>query len=145
MNASESNRTPVHLWIVGTLATLWNAYGCVDYFMTQTRNLAYLKGATPEQLAYYDGFPVWADSAWAIAVWGALAAAILLLWRSRHAATIFLVAVIAMVIAFAYQLVLAANRPPLTASDLAFTAVLFAFEIGLLVYARRMRARGVLR
>jgi hypothetical protein len=145
MNASVSGRTPAHLWIVGILAALWNAYGCVDYYMTQTHNASNLNGATPQQLAFYDAFPVWADSAWAIAVWGALAAAILLLFRSRHAATIFLVSVIAMVVAFSYQLLLAANRPLLTAADLAFTGVLFAVEIGLLVYARRMRARGVLR
>ena len=30
-------QTPIHLWIVGGLATLWNAFGCYDYFMTRTR------------------------------------------------------------------------------------------------------------
>jgi hypothetical protein len=140
-----SGRTPVHLWIVGVLATLWNAFGCVDYFMTQTRNAAYLKSFTPEQIAYFDAFPAWADGAWAIAVWGALLGAILLLLRRRLAVAVFLVAVLAMIVAFAYQLLLAANRPPLTVGAAAFTALLFAAEIGLLIYARRMRASGVLR
>ena len=33
-----SAKTPVHLWIVGALATVWNAFGAFDYLMTQTRN-----------------------------------------------------------------------------------------------------------
>ena len=32
------DRTPVHLWIVAILATIWNAFGCFDYLMTHPRN-----------------------------------------------------------------------------------------------------------
>ena len=37
-DAVQAARAPVHLWIVGILATLWNAFGCYDYIMTQTGN-----------------------------------------------------------------------------------------------------------
>ena len=41
MTDTESNggearrRTPVHLWIVGILALLWNLMGAFDYLATQ--------------------------------------------------------------------------------------------------------------
>ena len=75
MNETRS-KTPVHLWIVGILALLWNAVGCFDYFATQTKLESYMSNFTPEQLEYFYGFPAWADAAWAIAVWGSLLAAV---------------------------------------------------------------------
>ena len=58
-----SVRTPVHLWIVGAIALLWNAFGCYDYVMTQTNNAEYLAsmGMTETQRAYYETFPMWLE------------------------------------------------------------------------------------
>ena len=67
-------RTPVHLWIVGVLATFWNAFGCFDYLMTQTRNEQYLANFTDPQRVYFESFPVWMEAAWACGVWGGLPA-----------------------------------------------------------------------
>src|SRR4051812_2966442 len=79
------NRTPVHLWTVAVLATIWNAFGCFDYLMTQTRNERYLAGFTDPQRVYFDSFPIWMESAWAFGVWGGLLGSLLLLARSRYA------------------------------------------------------------
>ena len=38
MQQAVSARTPAHLWIVGALATLWNAFGAYDYLMTRKRD-----------------------------------------------------------------------------------------------------------
>ncbi|QIK96721.1 hypothetical protein G7076_09990 [Sphingomonas sp. HDW15A] len=61
--------TPLHLWIVGGLGVLWNAFGCYDYFMTRTRGAEYIEGmmhtADGEAImAYINGFPIWASAAW---------------------------------------------------------------------------------
>ena len=64
-------RTPVHLWIVGGLSALWNAFGAYDYVMTQTRNEAYLAGFTEAQRAYFESFPALMEAAWACGVWAA--------------------------------------------------------------------------
>ena len=34
MQQAVSARAPAHLWIVGILSLLWNAFGCYDYLMT---------------------------------------------------------------------------------------------------------------
>lgn len=41
--AIQSRRTPWHVWTVGGLATLWNAFGCYDYVMTMTGGEEYLR------------------------------------------------------------------------------------------------------
>ena len=90
MNATVSARTPWHLWVVGLLSLLWNCIGCYDYVMSQTRNAEYMRMITEPYgvdtqaaVAYFDSYPVWADVAWALGVWGALAGSILLLLRRK--------------------------------------------------------------
>lgn len=141
-----STRTPVHLWAVGLLATLWNAFGCFDYLMTQTRNEAYLAQFTDPQRVYFDSFPLWMEATWALGVWGGLAGSLLLLARSRHAVTAFAVSLAGLAVSTVYQYVL--SRPPedlQTGAMVAMNVAIWAVAIGLLWYALRMRRRIVLR
>lgn len=143
---ASSGKTPVHLWIVGILATLWNAFGAFDYLMTQTRNEAYLAGFTDPQRAYFDSFPMWMEATWAFGVWGGLLGALLLLARSRYAVTAFAVSLAGLAISTVYQYVLSA--PPtdmMTGAMMGMNVAIWAVAIGLLWYAMRMRRSGVLR
>jgi hypothetical protein len=65
-------KTPWHLWAVGAVSLLWNAYGGYDYTMSMTQGAAYLAsaGMTPDQVAYYEAMPVWMTAIWAVGVWG---------------------------------------------------------------------------
>ena len=47
MQQAIAARTPVHLWIVGILATLWNCFGAYDYVQTRMRNMDYIKSSMP--------------------------------------------------------------------------------------------------
>ena len=138
--------TPVHLWIVGVIALLWNAFGCLDYVMTQTRNADYLAMFSAEMRAYFDSFPVWMEAAWALGVWGALLGSLLLLLRSRWAVTAFALSLAGLALSTVYQFVL--TTPPadmMSAGMLAMNALIWAIAIFLLVYAMRQRRAGVLR
>jgi len=104
MQQAVSARAPAHLWIVGILALLWNAFGCYDYLMTNTRNQAYLSAFPADQLAYLDSLPSWVTAFWALGVWGGLAGAILLLARSRHAILAFGISLIGAVVGLGYQM-----------------------------------------
>ena len=143
-----SVRTPVHLWIVGAIALLWNGFGCYDYFMTQTNSAEYLAsmGMTETQRAYYETFPMWLDGAWAVGVWGALLGAVLLLLRSRWAVTAFALSLLGLALSTIYQFIL--SSPPegmFTPTIMAMQGVVWAGAIFFLVYAMRMRKAGVLR
>ncbi len=143
---------PWHLWVVGVLSLLWNAFGGYDYIMSQTRNLAYMRAMTEPYgfdaqvaVGYFDSFPIWADTAWAIGVWGSVLGSLLLLGRSRYAFHAFLASLMGLLATMAYQL--ANPMPGLTDSGLAVgMSVLIAVVIVLLAwYVRAMTRYGVLR
>ena len=133
MNDMNANKTPWHLWAVGLLTLLWNAIGCFNYLMTRLDKLDTL-GMSAEQIAYFQGFPVWANALWALGVWGAFFGSLLLLLRSRHAVTSFAIAIIGLIGTTIYQQAM---------SDI--PAELDNIGLALLVYAIAMRRNGVLR
>jgi hypothetical protein len=151
MTALESSatapraRTPAHLLIVGVLALLWNAIGAFDYLATQLRLDFYMSQFTEQQLAYFYGFPAWAVAGWAFGVWGGLAGAIGLLLRRRWAAWAFAISLAGMAVSSLYTLVLSNGAEIMGTEGAVFSAVIGAFAIFLLLYARAMASRGALR
>ena len=144
-------RTPVHLWIVGVLALLWNAIGAFDYLMTRMRNTDYLASMMPTvdpnaMLAWIDGFPIWASFGWGLGVWGGVAGSILLLMRSRWAVPVFAASLLGAVMGLGYQIVAA---PPLAGAEGvvndAMPYVIIGVALAQFLYARAMKAKGVLR
>lgn len=141
---APARSTPLHLWIVGVLALLWNAMGAYDYLMTKTENADYMARFTQEQLDYFYGFPAWATALWAIAVWGAVLGSILLLLRKGAAAPVFLVSFAAMVVT-TVRSAATGGFEIMGSQGAIFSAVIFVVALALWLYARAMRARGVLR
>ena len=138
--------TPWHLWLVGVLALLWNGIGAFDYVMTETRNASYMSSFTPEQLAYFYGFPAWVVAAWALSVWGGVLGSVLILLRRRWAVPVFVVSLATMAATFVYNYVLTDGLAVMgEGAALAFSALIVAIGIALLLYARRLARIGVLR
>ena len=152
MDNAANGRAPVHLWIVGALALIWNGFGCYDYLMTRMRNTEYLAEMMPTvdpnaALAWVDAFPIWAQFGWGLGVWGGLLGAILLLARSRWAVPVFGLSLVGAILGLGYQAVAA---PPLAGMEDSTAAavmpyVIIGVALALFVYARAMRAKGVLR
>jgi hypothetical protein len=136
-----------HLWIVGLFFVLLNAAGAYDYVMTLGQDADYFQSQDYDdtQIAYFEDYPILPAVFWTIGVWGALAASILLLLRSRWATP---VAVIALVSQLCLDLVtfgfidrwqiFGPQRSLFDGAILLLTAVLS-------LYCRAMSARGVLR
>jgi len=146
-DATTAPKTPWHLWVVGVLSLLWNAMGALDFTMTEARNEAYLKAYTPEQLAYFSGFPLWAVISWGVATWGSLVGSGLLLARRRLAVPVNLVVVLAMIPTFTYNYILTDGLKLMGGSTgaVVFTGVIILVGVLLFFYARAMARRGVLR
>lgn len=138
---------PAHLWIVGVMSLLWSGIAAYDYVQTQSRNMDYLTsvGMGPEEMAWIAGMPIWAQAAWAFAVWGGVLGAVFLLLRKYYAVHAFAVSLIGVVVLTAWQYGM--PHPALVdeTPTVVFTVLQWAIVIALLLYARRMRAGGVLR
>lgn len=136
--------TPLHLWLIGVVSLLWNVMGAYDYLMTETRNAAYMERFTPEQLAYFYGFPGWYVALWAIAVWGGVLGSVFLLLRRGWAAPVFLYSFLSMVITAVYSFAFTDGMKVMGTGGLVFSLAIFLVSLGLWLYARAMRGRGVL-
>lgn len=143
-------RAPIHLWIVGIVSLLWNLFGATDYFMTRTKGAAWINqmmdGVDGEAyMAYINNFPLWASVGWGIGVWCALAGSILLLMRRGLAVPLFALSLIGAVVGIGYQLINPVGIPEMTQGFNGFVPYLVILvALGLYLYARAMKARGVL-
>lgn len=146
-NRPYAARTPVHLWIVGAMAVLWNAVGAFDYLMTKLRVDAYMGQFTAEQLEYFYAFPAWATAAWALGVWCALGGSVALLLRTRFAVHLFSLSLLGLALTTVYTNIITDGTAAMGESVgyLIFSIAIWVILIGLLVYSIMMRRRGVLR
>ena len=147
MATAYSGPTPKHLWIVGILSLLWNCFGAYDYTMSHLGGLAYFEsmGLDAEAFAWFQALPAWSVAAWAIGVWVSVLGSVLLLLRSRHAATAFLVSLAGAVVSFGYQFT--SERPASLEGGMAtvMPLVILIAIVAQWYYARRQAAAGVLR
>lgn len=150
-NATQAG-APWHLWVIGIVALLFTGFGGYDYTMTQLGDRAHVAASVEPMgvsadaaLAYFADFPLWLDFLWAIGVWGAVLGAVLLLLRKRLASRAFLTSLIAFIITNTYGF--ANPMPGMTDPNAVYivTGVVFLVMLGLLLYARAMTTRGVLR
>ena len=145
---NEATKLPGSFWAVSIVSLLWNAFGCYDYVMTKTDPVNYMKsmGMSDEAIAYMGTMPSWLTVFWALGVWGSLAGSILLLMRSRHAVTAFVVSLLGLAVSQIYQF-FGAKMPAemSTAPMLVMTAVIWASLLFFIWYSRRALANGYLR
>ena len=86
MTDAPATRTspPWHLWVVGVLSLLWNAFGATDFVMTMLNRDAWfdMMGVTADQAAMMEAMPAWTYAAWFAGTWGAFLGSLALLLRS---------------------------------------------------------------
>jgi hypothetical protein len=142
-----ASQTPWHLWVVGILSLLWNAMGAVDFTMTQMKPEVWLKAYTPEQVAYIQGFPLWSVVAWGVGTWGSFLGSVFLLLRKRLAFHLFAASLVGALFTSLYSFVLSDGIKAMGggAGMIIFNAIILVITVLLLVYAKNMRRRGVLR
>ena len=69
-------------WIVGAFALVWNLLGLVFYYSHVTMTPDALEGFTDAQQAFFSSTPVWAASAYGVAVTAGVLASLFLLFRN---------------------------------------------------------------
>ena len=132
-------------WCVSALALFWNSFGALDYFMTQTKNTAWMSNFSPELLEYVYSFPAWAIAGWAVGVWGGVAGALLMFFKSRFAFTLFMLSFIGLIFNTIYMDGLSNGMEIMGGSSVLIRGAIFIFAALLCLYSKRMQLKGVLR
>ncbi len=144
---NTATKAPWHLWLIGVIAVLFNSIGVFDFVMSMINGAEYQAsaGMTPDQIAHYQSMPGWMIIVWAVGVFGAFLASILLLMRNKLATPVFVVSLVAFLLSLIYHYVLS-NGGDLLGQEMAIaSAVIAALLVFFIVYSRAMVRRGVLR
>jgi len=144
-SAMAHGKTPWHMWLVALVSLLWNAQACFVYWMTMTRDAAYLAPFPPEMIDWLDAVPDWALVAWGLGVFAALAGSVLLLLRSGFAVLAFAASLLGLAGSQFHQWTSDAPDSMTNTGSMVLAAAFWIVAIGLLWYAAAMRRRGVLR
>ncbi|MBS3930021.1 MAG: hypothetical protein KGZ65_02230 [Sphingomonadales bacterium] len=131
-------KVPPSFWIVTGLGLLWNAFGAYLYLLSKLDPETALAGATPAMRDYVATMPLWAHIGWSLGVWGSALGSVLMLVRSRHAVTAFLVSLLGALVSFGAQ----ARAGVFDAKIGVTVLVVIAF---LWWYCRNETAKGILR
>jgi hypothetical protein len=147
MTDTMTTRTPWRLWVVGVVSLLWNAFGCLDYTMTQLQGETWLRSMkmTDAQIAYFNAMPAWTHATWAIGVWGGLIGAILLLLRIRWALHAFVLSFAGFLGGLVYSYGLTDSAAVMGENSWIMQVVIGAGCVFFIWYAWTMGKRGVLR
>lgn len=142
-----SGKAPWHLWVVGVVAVLFNAIGVFDYVMSKTQGADYLAaaGMSPAQVEHYLGLPLWMHAVWAIGVWSAFIASILILLRRKLAFPVFVLSLAAFLLSVFYNYVLSGAAEIMGTSVAISSTVITVLLVFFAWYSRRAAARGLLR
>ncbi len=92
MSDEPNGKAPASFYIVGAVFLVWNVIGFMFYLQHATMSPDTVpEGIDPAMLAFMEATPVWATSAYAIAVNLGVLASILLLLRKSLAVPLFVV------------------------------------------------------
>ena len=140
-----TTKAPWHLWVVAVIAVLFNAIGVFDFVMSRAQGAQYMAGAgmTPAQIDHYMGMPGWMLVVWAIGVFGAFLASILLLMRRKLAFVTFVVSLAAFLLSLLYTYVLTDGGEIMGSQMAIISAVIAGLLAFFAWYSRFMTARGV--
>lgn len=145
---ADGKTTPWHLWLVGVLSLLWNGFGGYDFIMTNTQGEAYMRasGMTQPMIDYFLAMPTWMYVPWTLGVWGAIAGSVLLLLRMKWAVHAFALSLFGAVVSLVFGLMNPMpGLPPEMAMMKFMPWAIAAIAAALLLYARAMARKGVLR
>jgi hypothetical protein len=141
--SSGRTQTPWHLWAVGGLSLLWNAFGCYDFTMTATNNAAYLEPYPQELRDYWLNMPTWTWIIWAIGVFGGLLGSLALLLRLKLAYPLFAASFLGALVSMGRSYL---DKDAPTVEGMAvMSLVILVIALILALYARWLSRREVLR
>ncbi len=135
-------KTPWHLWVVGTVAFLWYAMGAATIQLAQ---LAMLPGLDAGEIAYYAAKPVWLVTATAIGTYGSVLGSVLLLMRSRAADAVFGLSLAGILVGNIVELLIGTSRAYANEGAALVTLIVAVGALAVWCYAYAMVRIGVLR
>ena len=137
--------TPMTHWLVAGAALIWNLFGFSIYYMTVSITPEQMAARySVEQVVYMEGIPVWATSAFAIAVTMAVIGSVFLLLRNALALPAFIVSLVAILMQHTYSFVISDVIAIFGMSQAYIAGTVFGITVLLVLYSRWGSNKGLL-
>jgi hypothetical protein len=130
-------------WFISGVAMIWNLLGMAIYYMTVSATPDQLAAQySPEQVALIQGTPVWATSAFGIAVTAGVLGSLFLLLRKSWAAPLFVVSLVAVLVQNINTFVLTDTVSAFGMVPVYIQLTIVLIGIFLIFYSRSARRKG---
>ncbi|MBV2147869.1 sugar transporter [Sphingobium sp. AS12] len=137
-------QTPRSFWPVGIAALAWNLLGDMSFAAQYAMDMDELARTAPDMARVYGQMPGWVWAVFAVAVGAGTLGAVLLLLKKAVAVPVYALSLVAIILLFA-QNFLATDMLAVEGWDAVLVpALIFVAGVAQLLYARAMKARGVL-
>ena len=132
---------PVARWftVAAIASLLFMGLGCISYLMHVFADPSKMP---LDQRVAFDAEPAWVTGAYALAVWGGLAGAVLLLLRKKASEWILLLSFAAVLVWLAGLVLVAPLRESMSANDLLVAMIVTALTWTIYWFARHSGQRG---
>lgn len=131
-------------WIIGAFALVWNLIGLVFYYSHVTMTPDALEGFTDAQQAFFSSTPVWATSAYAVAVTAGVLASLFLLLRKAWAAPLYVLSLIGIVVQDLHAFVFSNGLEVWGTDGIYLPVVVIVIAVALVMYSRNAKRRRLL-
>ncbi len=138
------DKPAMSFWIVGACALVWNLIGLVIYYSHVSMTPDALEGFTEAQQAFFNSTPVWATSAYAVAVTAGVLGSLFLLLRKAWAVPLFVLSLIGIVVQDLHAFVLSNGLEVWETKDIYLPAVVIVVAIALVMYSRGAKKKRLL-
>lgn len=145
MQARNSQSLPMWFWIVAIVAIVWNLGGVYAYWSHITLSDEALAAYPQPVQEMYLATPAWANAAFAIAVFGGVAASLALALRSRFSVALAGISLAAVVVQLFQAFVLANALSVAGASAAVVPSLVLVLGTALLWFSFMARGKGWLR
>ena len=145
MSDSTSLMIPKSFYGIAIAAILWNLFGVLAYLGQVTISPETIAELPLEQQALYQDIPIWATSAYAIAVNAGVIGSILLLMRRVWALYLFVVSFVGVIVQFSHAMLMPNMLAVAGIAGALFSIVITVIAILLIWYAVYAKNQGWLR
>lgn len=143
--SADTTHVPKSFWVISALALIWNLLGMAAYVMQVTMTEQTLLQYPEAERAIYANMPVWATSAFAIAVTAGTLGSALLLLRSTWAVPTFLLSLAGVFVQMYHAFVVANVMEVVGPSSAIGPAFVIGIGVALIWYSRNVKEKGWLR
>ena len=137
-----NGKPSANFWIIGGAALFWNLLGLFLYYQNVTITAADLQQAPSEMQDLVLNVPMWATSAYAIAVTAGVFGSLFMLLRKSWAVPVFILSLAGVIVQDFHAFVLKNAYSIIGPIWSAVSLVVFVVALLLVWYSRQARGRG---